>query len=188
MLRRRLVVVGIILFAELLAVAPLSAGQDQGSRSNSPEVRATIAGKAAFNTPPEDLYSYASLANGPSGAAPGVGIIRNQTPESKPHSVRRSPLLIGLFVSYGVLQALDAQSTVRALHSGSAREGNPLVHPFSAQPAAFVAFKGGLAAGTIFGTDRLYKSRPRLAMITLAAINAGYVFVVARNYRSFPAR
>src|SRR6266571_1167627 len=103
MLRRRLEVAGIILFSELLAVSPLSAGQDQGNRSNPPEVRATSAVKAAFNAPPEDLYSYASLANGPSGAAPGVGIIRNQPPESKPHSVRRSPLLIGLYASYGIL-------------------------------------------------------------------------------------
>ncbi|SRR6266567_6872983 len=188
MLRRRLVVAGIIIFAEVLAVAPLKAGKDQGNGFNPSEVRATSAVKAAFNAPPEDLYSYPSLANGPSAAAPGVGIIRTQPAESKPHSARRSPLLIGLYVSYGILQVLDAQSTIRALHSGSAREGNPLVHPFAGRPAAFVAFKGGLAAGTIFGTDRLYKSRPRLAMITLAAINAGYVFVVARNYRSFPAR
>src|SRR5437879_2828910 len=126
MLRRRLVVVGIILFAALLAFSPLKAGKDEGNGSYPSKVRATSAVKAAFNAPPEDLYSYASLANGLPGSAPGVAVIRNQPPELKPHSVRRSPLLIGLFVSYGILQALDAQSTIRALHSGSAREGNPL--------------------------------------------------------------
>jgi hypothetical protein len=97
-------------------------------------------------------------------------------------------LLIGLYVSYGLLQALDAQSTIRALHSGAAREGNPLLSPFAAQPAALATFKLGLTGGTIYGIDRLYKSHRRLAMITLATINSGYACIVQRNYRSFPAR
>jgi hypothetical protein len=95
--------------------------------------------------------------------------------------------LIGLYISQGVLQGLDAESTIRALHTGSAREGNPLVSPFASQPAALVVFKLALAAGTIYGIDRLYKYHPRLAMSTLGAINGGYAFLVQRNYRSFPA-
>jgi hypothetical protein len=93
-----------------------------------------------------------------------------------------------MYVSQGVLQALDAQSTIRAIHTGSAREGNPIVAPFASNTAAFVVFKLALAAGTIYGIDRLYKYHPRLAMSTLGAINGGYAFLVQRNYRSFPAR
>jgi hypothetical protein len=96
--------------------------------------------------------------------------------------------LIGLYVSHGVLQALDAQGTLRALHSGSAQEGNPLLRPFASQPAALVAFKLALGAGVIYGIDRLHKSHPRLAKTTLGAINAGYVYVVQRNYRDFSTR
>jgi K+-transporting ATPase A subunit len=95
--------------------------------------------------------------------------------------------LIGLYISQGVLQSLDAQATVRALHGGSTREGNPLVRPFASQPAALVIIKLALAGGTIYGIDRLHKSHPRLAITTLGAINAGYVFLVQRSYRSFPA-
>jgi hypothetical protein len=96
--------------------------------------------------------------------------------------------LIGLYISQGVLQALDAQSTIRAIHAGSAQEGNALIRPFASQPAVLVGLKLALAAGTIYGIDRLYKYHPRLAMSTLGAINAGYVGLVLRNYRSFPSR
>jgi len=188
MLRCKLGLAVIILFVESLTVAPLKAGQDQGNRSNPSDVRATSEAMPPFNAQPADARSFQSLANGPSGPAEGFGVIGNQPPESKPHSPRRSPLLIALYVSHGILQALDAQSTIRGLHSGSTREGNPLVRPFAGQPAALVGFKVGITAGTIYGTDRLYKSHRRLAMITLAAVNAGYVCIVARNYRSFPAR
>ena len=188
MRRPRPEVAGVILFVELLTVASLRAGQDQGSRSDPPEVRATSEAKPVFNTEPADVHSYLSLAKGRSGPALWAGVNRNQTPEFKPKSARRSPLLIVLYVSYGILQALDAQSTIRALHSGSVREVNPLVRPFAGHPAALVGFKLGATAGTIYGIDRMYKSHPRRALITLAAINAGFAFVVARNYHSFPAQ
>ena len=188
MLRRKMEMSGIMLFVGLLTVGPLRAGQDQGNGSKPSEVPTTSEAMPPFNAQPADARSFQSLANGPSSPAQGFGAIRTQPPESKPNSARRSPLLIGLYVSYGILQALDAQSTIRGLHSGSAREGNPLVSPFAGQPAALVGFKVGITAGTIYGTDRLYKSHHRLAMITLAAVDAGYACLVARNYRTFPAR
>ena len=188
MRRPRPEVAGVILFVELLTVASLRAGQDQGSRSDPPEVRATSEAKPVFNTEPADVHSYLSLAKGRSGPALWAGVNRNQTPEFKPKSARRSPLLIVLYVSYGILQALDAQSTIRALHSGSVREVNPLVRPFAGQPAALVGFKLGVTAGTIYGTERLHKSHPRLAMITLSAITAAYLCLVVRDYQSFSAR
>jgi len=180
--------IAVILFVELLPAAPLSAGQDQGNDPNSPEVRAATAAKPPFTTQPGDFHSNHSLANGPSRPAPGVGVIRNRPPESKPNSAQRSPLLIGLYVSHGILQALDAQSAIRTHRLGSAREVNPLVGPFAGQPAALMGFKGAATAGIIYGTDRVYKSHPRLALITLAAINAGFVCLVVRNYRTFPGR
>jgi hypothetical protein len=87
-----------------------------------------------------------------------------------------------------LLQVLDAQATSRALRTGSAQEGNPLVRSISTQPAALIAFKLGAGVGIIYGIDRLHKSHSRLAMITLGAINSGYLYLVQRSYRSFPAR
>jgi hypothetical protein len=108
--------------------------------------------------------------------------------EHRPHTPRRLALLIGLYVSYGLLQTLDAQSTIRALHSGTGHEGNPLVSPFAAHPAALATFKLGQTSGTIYGIDKLYKSHRKLAMVTLANINIGYAYIVQRSYRNFPAR
>lgn len=107
---------------------------------------------------------------------------------SNPRTAPRPVLLIGLYVSFGLLQALDAESTLRALQGGKAREGNPLLCPFASNPAALATIKLGLTGGTIFGIDRLCKSHRRLGMAVLAAINAGYTCMVVRNYRSFSSR
>src|SRR2546427_11334079 len=126
MRRPRPEVAGIILFVKLLTVASLRAGQDQGSRSDPPEVRATSEAKPVFNTEPADVHSYLSLAKGRFGPALWAGVNRNQTPEFKPKSARCSPLLIVLHVSYSILQALDPQSTIRALQSRSVCKLNQL--------------------------------------------------------------
>jgi hypothetical protein len=89
------------------------------------------------------IHTYrAELGGGQAGV---VAEIRNQPLELKRSRNRRSPLLIGLYISQRVLQALDAQSTVRALHAGSAQEGNPLVRPSASQSAALVVFKLALS-------------------------------------------
>jgi hypothetical protein len=93
-----------------------------------------------------------------------------------------------MYVSYGLLQALDAESTVHALQTKKAREGNPALSPFASNPGALAAFKVGLTGGTIFGIDRLRKSHPKLAIVTLGVINAGYACVVVRTYRNFSGR
>jgi hypothetical protein len=107
--------------------------------------------------------------------------------QKNPPPSQRSALLISLYVSHGVLQVLDARATSRALRTGSAQEGNPLMRPVAGQPAALVALKLGVAAGIIYGIDRLHKTHPRLAVITLGVINGGYLYSVHRSYRDFPA-
>jgi hypothetical protein len=86
-----------------------------------------------------------------------------------------------------MLEVLDARSTSRALQGGSAQEGNPLLQSIVAHPAGLLALKLGMAGGIIYGIDKLHRNHPRLATITLGAINAGYVYLVARSYRDFPA-
>jgi hypothetical protein len=191
MWRRRLEVVGAIIFLELLAAGGVNGGHNQGKAGDLTEagvISAPEPERAPANPGNLDALAFPHLSGAARGNAGSGAGIRGQPINLKRNTNRRSPWLIGLYVSQGVLQGLDAQSTIRALHTGSAREGNPLISPFASNPAALVAFKLALAAGTIYGTDRLYKSHPRLAMTTLGVINAGYVFLVQRNYRSFPAR
>jgi hypothetical protein len=130
-----------------------------------------------------------SLADTSWSAAAPVPFRRNSPTLGKrnPPPPRRSALLISLYVSHGLLQVLDARATSRALRTGSAQEGNPLMRPLAGQPAALLALKLGVAAGIVYGIDRLHKTHPRLAMITLGAINGGYLYSVQRSYREFPA-
>jgi len=183
-------VVGTIVALELVAAGGLKGGQNQGRVGDPSE--AGVVGAAGPEWPSAnprnlDTLPFPHSSSGTGGHAGAGAGIRNQPLELNRSTSRRSSLLIGLYISQGVLQSLDAQATVRALHGGSTREGNPLVRPFASQPAALVIIKLALAGGTIYGIDRLHKSHPRLAITTLGAINAGYVFLVQRSYRSFPA-
>jgi hypothetical protein len=183
-------VLGTIVLLGLLAVGGVKGGQNQGKVSDLSEVAVISAPVPEW--PPANGQNLQSLAfphsSGGAGGYKGAGVgIRIQSLEGKRSTNRRSSILIGLYVSQVVLQGLDAQSTIRALNSGSAQEGNPIVSPFASHPAALVVFKMALAAGTIYGIDRLYKYHPRLAMSTMGAINGGYAFLIQRNYRSFPA-
>ena len=184
-------VVGTIVLLELVTTGGLKGGQNQG-RMNDPTQAGVIAAAGSewpsANPRNLDTLPFPRLSNGTGGDAVADPGVRNQPLELKRSTNRRSSLLIGLYISHGVLQALDAQATLRALHSGSAQEGNPLVRPFASQPVALVTFKLALGAGIIYGIDRLHKSHPRLAKTTLGAINAGYVYLVQRNYRNYSAR
>ena len=184
-------VVGTIVLLELVTAGGLKGGQNQDRVGDPAEAGMVgVAGPERPSANPRNLDTlpFPHLSNG-TGRNAGAGAgIRNRPLELKRSTSRRSSLLIGLYISHGALQALDAQATLRALHAGSAREGNPLVRPFASQSGALLIFKLALGAGTIYGADRLHKSRPRLATTALGAINAGYVYIVQHSYRSFSAR
>jgi hypothetical protein len=165
----RLEVVITILLAQTLFVASLSAQDEQNN----------------INSLADTVMATAPLFEFSTGAG---AFTRTQPPEPKPRRARRSALLVGLCVSYGVLQAPDAHATIRALHCSSVREETPIVSPFASQPAALIAFKAGVTAGTIRGIDRLNKSHPRLAIVTFGVTNIGHAYLVQRNYRDIPAR
>lgn len=174
--------VAVVTAAGWLAASALLAAQDGGNGRLSPNLEGVSSpwlksGTSRAQVPPSLRLPEASAVNG----------VRSVAVASAPpaHKSRPSPL-IGLYVSYGLLQALDGQLTVRALNSGSAHEGNPVLSPFAEHPAALATFKLVVTGATIYGFDRLYKSHHRLAMIGLATINGGYACIVIRTYRSFP--
>jgi hypothetical protein len=148
MWRPGLEVVGTIVLLELLARGGVKGGQNQGKVGD-------LTATGVIGGPGLELHSanprhlgtlpYSHLSSGVGGQAGVVAGIRNQPLELKRSRNRRSPLLIGLYISQRVLQALDAQSTVRALHAGSAQDGNPLVRPSASQSAALVVFKLALS-------------------------------------------
>ena len=99
-----------------------------------------------------------------------------------PIEPERPPLLVPLYVSFGVLQAMDAHSTFVALGSG-AREQNPIVSPFARNPAALVTMKAATTLGTIVLAEALRRRHPVKAMVMMAVVNVAYGAIVAANYR-----
>jgi hypothetical protein len=93
------------------------------------------------------------------------------------------PLQGGLAATFATLQVLDVVSTVNAAGSGREQEANPMVGGFANHPAAFLAVKGAMTAGTLLAMRRFSKQHPKAAAITLIAFNIGYSYVVSSNFR-----
>jgi hypothetical protein len=87
-----------------------------------------------------------------------------------------------LYTSFGLLQALDAHSTSRALASG-ATESNALLAGFAHRPILLMGAKTAVAAGTIVLMERFRKRHPKAAMVTMMALNSAYAVIVVRNSR-----
>jgi hypothetical protein len=99
-----------------------------------------------------------------------------------PRQTERGPLLPVLYTGFGVLQALDAHSTLRAVDAGH-REANPMMAPFANQPAAMIGVKAATAAGTIYMVDRLARRNRVAATVLMVALNGAYAAIVSANYR-----
>jgi len=107
--------------------------------------------------------------------------VENPKLQLKRESAPRTPLLLGLYMAQIVLQSLDARSTLLAVREGKGREGNPVLSPFASSPPLLVGFKMGATIGVIGTFDRLHRTHPRAATITMIAADLGYGFVVAHN-------
>jgi Domain of unknown function (DUF5658) len=91
-------------------------------------------------------------------------------------------LMLPFHVSTVLLQALDVQSTLQGLKNG-ALEGNPLMAGVVNNRAAFIATKAAITAGLVYGTHGLAKRNKFLAIAASVGINAGYAYVVSRNFK-----
>lgn len=94
---------------------------------------------------------------------------------------RVSPTMQSLYVATALTQALDAQSTFKALNAGAV-ESNSLVKPFSANRPAFIALKAGMATAFIYAGHNLSKGHKIGAMVALGAINSIYMAIALNNY------
>ena len=113
--------------------------------------------------------------------APAQSIVPSPTPSILPKP-RTEKGLIPLFASYAVLQALDIDSTRRALNAG-ATEQNPLMRPIVSSTPAMIAFKAAATAGTLVIANRLAKQNRVAGYLLMFALNSAYIYVVANNYK-----
>lgn len=100
-----------------------------------------------------------------------------------PPAAKRPTALVPLYVSFGGLQALDIQSTYRALHTPGARESNPVARTMVESPAAFTAIKLATTASFVLATEKMWKKHRLAAVAFAAAGNAAMAAIVAHNYR-----
>jgi hypothetical protein len=94
---------------------------------------------------------------------------------------RRPPVLVPLYVSFGIMQVLDVSSTQAAL-AGGAREGNPIMGGIAKSPIAMAALKGGVTAGIIVVSEKMWKRNRVATVLTMVALNSTYAMVVSHNY------
>jgi hypothetical protein len=93
----------------------------------------------------------------------------------------RSGALIPLYVAFAGLNALDVDSTYRAL-GGTGEEANPVTARLVHSPAALIAVKAGTTAAAIVATERLRRNRPKTAMLLMIGLNSAMAAIVAHNY------
>ena len=96
--------------------------------------------------------------------------------------VIRPTALPRLYVAYAALQALDSESTARALEAG-AREANPALRSVAGNRGTMLALKTATTAGTILFVERLRKTHPTAAIILMGTLDSAYAAIVAHNFR-----
>jgi hypothetical protein len=98
-----------------------------------------------------------------------------------PAEAPRSPVLTFLYGFTAGTQIMDIHSTRVALEAG-AYETNPFMKKISVHTSGLIATKAAMTIGTIFLADRIARHHKTTAIVSLIAVNVGYVYVVHHNY------
>jgi len=98
-------------------------------------------------------------------------------------AVKRPAALPALYVTLGVMQAMDLYSTSAALKAG-AKEANPTAAPFAGHPGSMLGLKAATMASTIFFAERMWKTNKVGAIVMMAAINGATAAVSMHNMQN----
>ena len=140
---------------------------------------------AAQAREPVTLVQAVTVAAADFGAPPAAtraARVPAARPAASPAPAELPRVLLPLYVSFGLLQVVDAHSTLRAVRGGAV-ERNPLMAPLSSNPGGMFAVKGATAAGMVVLAEKLRRRHPATAVAVMVAINAAYAAIVAANYR-----
>ncbi len=85
-----------------------------------------------------------------------------------------------LSVNY-VLQASDLSVTEYSIGANKARELNPFLRGFAADPVKMATIKMSGAVLTDYVLHRLHDQHPRAAVVLAAIVDTTYVFVIRHN-------
>lgn len=95
---------------------------------------------------------------------------------------KRDFLYHSLEVTYVSLNALDLITTYKGLEYG-ARELNPVIGRIIENKPLAITYKAASVVLFLGITRKIRIDHPKLAFITLIAANAGYAYLVNRNYQ-----
>jgi len=157
----------VLLFACVLALPAIPA------RAQENVARQEVAEPDAVSLPAAAEQIPAPVATAPAGLA-----TRHAVPAAE-----RPTALVPLYVSFAGLEALDIQSTYRALRTPGARESNPVARTMVDSPAALTALKVATTASFVLATERMWKKHRVAAVVFAAAGNAAMAAIVAHNYK-----
>lgn len=93
----------------------------------------------------------------------------------------RPVALVPLYATFAALEALDVDSTLRAVSRGG-YEMNPVLSGVTGSPAALAALKAGTTAAALVATERLRRHHPKTAVILMIGLNSALAAVAAHNY------
>jgi hypothetical protein len=131
--------------------------------------RATLVVCLAFLLPAVRPNAAIAQGAGDSAAVPST---------VAPH---RPVALVPLYASFATLQALDVDSTLRAVTRGG-REGNPVLSGLISSPTGLMAMKAGTTAAVFVATEHLRKHNPKTAVVVMIGLNSALAVVAAHNY------
>jgi hypothetical protein len=111
-----------------------------------------------------------------------VAVLAPQPISPRPASPRPASL-IPLYTTFAALQALDADSTMKAIRSGAGREANPVLRGMVGSPAGLLAVKAGTTAAIILASERLRRGHHSVAaVVMMVGVNSAFAMVAAHNY------
>jgi hypothetical protein len=146
---------------------------------------ALAAPTAAQTREPVALVEAITIAAADLDALPFVpqsAQIPRKQPALTPVPAARPGALVPLYGSFGLLQLMDAHSTLSAVRAGAV-ERNPVMAPLASNPGGMLAVKAATTAGTIVLAEKLWRRHPAKAVTLMVAVNAAYAAIVAANYR-----
>lgn len=97
----------------------------------------------------------------------------------------RPAMLLSMYAAQGVLQGLDAYTTLKSLSAGN-REMNPLLK--SGNPALIIGAKVAVSSLNIYLAEKMWKRNRKAAIATMIVTNLMTSAVVIHNTRVINSR
>ena len=95
-------------------------------------------------------------------------------------AARRSPMLLAMYGSAGLLQAYDGFSTLKAVGANHA-ELNPMMAPLVNHPGLVIAAKAAMTIATISAAEKMWRTNHHKQAIAMLLVSNGVMAAVGAH-------